>query len=246
MATLAEDFSYYSDYDWSLGGVEWSHYWGSTEAMWRSSIYPRIARFLPTGTIVEIGSGHGRISEMLHGCARKRLILTDIIKPCVDACVNRFRNETNVTCLLSDGFSLDGIDDNSVDLIVSIYSLVSSDVNVIQAYTKEFNRVLKKEGVVFLHHSNAGAYFNSELIDHDKSMQLLSLYRDITMSAEVMRQLSRESGLLCIKQECINWDIDEVLSDCFSLIVRSDSEWSKSPAILNNSKFRSEMKLSKF
>ena len=242
MASIIENKNYYAGYDWSGGGREWSKYWGSTSAMWYASIYPRISRFLPAGTVVEIGAGHGRVSRLLYRYVRDKLILTDFLEQCVEECNKLFIDSTRVTCILTDGNSLPGVADNSVDLVVSFYSLVDADVNTIRAYTEEFRRVLKRDGAIFLHHSNAAAYFDADAMHSNKSMQLLSAYRDVSMSARVMRQLAQEHDLLCIEQECLNWDVKEVLSDCFSVMVRPDSKWVSKPVAISNTDFRREMR----
>jgi SAM-dependent methyltransferase len=246
MTHILQNKNYYAGYDWSRGGAEWSHYWGCADSMWNASIYPRIASFLPAATIVEIGAGHGRISKILHRYMQEKLILTDFNEQCVEACNREFETDARVSCLLSDGSSLQGIADNSVDLVVSFYSLVDADVDVIRAYTKEFDRVLKKDGVVFLHHSNAAAYYDAAVIQQNKCMQLLAQYRDITMSATIMQQLAANSGLIVIQQECINWDISEVLSDCFTIMTRPNSRWASRSVISDNPGFQEEMRSARY
>lgn len=245
MTSIAQTKSYYTDYDWSCGGNEWSRYWGSSDVMWKRTILPRINRFLPAETVVEIGCGFGRVSRLLHRYATERLILTDYMPRCVQVCDGLFQNQENVACLLTDGKSLAGIADESVDLVFSFYSLVDADVNVIDSYTGEFMRILKKDGVVFLHHSNAGAYFDSRSCGRDKRMQMLSAYRDISMSARVMRRIAHDNGLACMTQECVNWDMAEVLSDCFSVLVRPDSKWSSEQVYFASVDLCREMKLAR-
>jgi hypothetical protein len=42
-----------STYGWQAGGEEWSETWGSSEAQWFGSIFPRLHRFLPARRILE-------------------------------------------------------------------------------------------------------------------------------------------------------------------------------------------------
>jgi SAM-dependent methyltransferase len=225
MTSISQTIPYYRDYDWSAGGAEWSHYWGSSEAMWQATVLPRLRRFLPVGTILEIGAGFGRVSSLLHEHATERLILTDYTRQCIEACKMRFINQPRISCLLTDGFSLQGVTDNSVDLVFSFYSLVDADMGVIESYIREIRRTLKTDGVAFIHHSNAGAYYDPDAVQSDNRMQLLAAYRDISMSAETMRGIASENDLLCLSQECVNWDVEEIYSDCFSLLVRPGSRW---------------------
>ena len=38
---------------WHVDGDDWSESWGGVEAQWYGSVYPRVRRFLPAGTILE-------------------------------------------------------------------------------------------------------------------------------------------------------------------------------------------------
>ncbi len=241
MATIAESISYYEAWDWSKSGSEWSHYWGSDTAMWDTSVYPRLKPFLPTETIVEIGCGHGRLSNFLERYSQHQLVLTDIIDSCIQTCRRRFSNNSKVACLKTDGKSLSEIRDNSVDLVVSFYSLVDTDAKTLGDYLSEFDRILKKDGIVFLHHSNSADYFDSSKIENNKNMQLLAAYRDVTVSARKLQKMALQKNLVAISQECINWDIQQILSDCFSLICRPESKWFQLPVVRHNLNFVDEM-----
>ncbi len=241
MASIAENIAYYQDWDWSNAGAEWSHYWGGDAAMWESTIYPRIKQFLPASTIVEIGCGYGRLSRLLAQHAETQLILTDIIDTCVQACHDRFANDDRVICQRTNGQVLAGVKDHSVDLIISFYSLVDTDIDTINNYLSEFDRVLQKDGVAFIHHSNSAEYYDPQSAESNKSMQLLAAYRDVSVGARVLQLTAQQNNLVAIQQECINWDIQEVLSDCFSTIVKPDSKWMRQPIQLENSNFILEM-----
>lgn len=243
MGSVTQNKAYYSAYDWRYGGAEWSALWGSTQAMWNYSIAPRIGSYLPTARVVEIGAGHGRIARHLIQYTSERLYLFDIMESCVHACIEKFNKDSKVICTQNDGVSLPNVEDNSIDLIVSFYSLVHADYDTIAAYTSEFDRVLKKDGVVFLHHSNAGIYFDAQAALIDKRMRLLAVYRDISMTAERMQEIANKHHLTCVHQECINWDVNEALTDCFSTIVRKDSKWERNPNLVLNLGFCREMKL---
>lgn len=240
MATLRANKNYYENYDWSSGGEEWSEPWGGTRSMWLASIYPRISEFLPAKIVVEIGSGHGRVARILHAFSTNQLVLFDIIDECVSVCKKKFASSSKTVCLKTDGSALDGVADNSVDFIFSFYSLVGSDKETITGYLKEFNRVLSNDGVAFIHHSNAGMYFDPDKSDPDKRLLLLAAYRDMSIDAAEVQKIAKSCNLICIKQECINWDIAEILSDCFSTIVRPASKWAHAPVLLNNPDFQKE------
>lgn len=240
MATLFANKKYYESYDWSFGGEEWSDPWGGTRPMWLTSIYPRISEFLPVKTVVEIGSGHGRIARILHAFSTRQLVLFDIVDECVAVCKKKFENSSKTICLKTNGNELEGVADSSVDFIFSFYSLVGADKKTITGYLEECNRVLSDDGVAFIHHSNAGMYFAPDDSNPDKRLLLLAAYRDMSIDAAEVLKIAANCDLACIKQECINWDITEILSDCFSTIVRPVSKWAREPVLLHNPEFQKE------
>jgi len=245
VATLSANKTYYENYDWSAGGEEWSEPWGGTRSMWLASIYPRISDYLPAGTIVEIGSGHGRIARILHAFATSRLLLYDIIDDCVAACEQKFSTSTKTSCFKTDGCSLEGVTDHSVDFVFSFYSLVGSDRETMDGYMAEIDRVLTDDGVAFIHHSNAGMYFDTEQSEPDKRLLLLAAYRDMSIDAVEVQELVSQHNLACVTQECINWDIAEILSDCFSTITRPESKWFAETVVSKNFEFQQEQTLAR-
>jgi len=243
MGTVSENFDYYGNYDWSESGEEWSAPWGGSRSMWLASIYPRICDFLPARRIVEIGAGYGRIARILHAFVADELVLLDIMPECVEACRKTFAVSSKTRCLQTDGSSLGGVEDRSVDLVFSFYSLVGADHETMAAYLGEVDRVLCLDGVAFLHHSNAADYCTDNNSRLDERIRLLAAYRDISVNASLVRQLAEDSNLRCIRQECVNWDLETVLSDCFSTIVRPGSKWDTKPESIHNPGFRSEREL---
>ncbi len=144
-------------YDWSAGGDNWSSAWGSPEAQWTWSLRPRIERFLPTGTILEVGPGFGRWSQFLAGLC-DRLVLVDLSEQCIAACRERFESQRHVQFHVNDGTSLDMVEDGTVDLAFSFDSLVHAEMDVLEGYLDQLQRKLSPDGVVVFHHSNLGSF----------------------------------------------------------------------------------------
>lgn len=72
----------------------------------------------------------------------------------------------NITYILKDGISLKQILNNEVTLVYSFDSMVHFDSDVVRAYLKEFQRMLRPGGLGFCHYSNytdqpTGDYPNS-------------------------------------------------------------------------------------
>ena len=53
------------EYNWELKGEEWSSSWGSSEAQWFGSLYPRLHKYFPAARILEIAPGFGRWTRFL-------------------------------------------------------------------------------------------------------------------------------------------------------------------------------------
>jgi ubiquinone/menaquinone biosynthesis C-methylase UbiE len=236
-------------YSWPEDGDEWSEAFGNTEAMWWFALRPRLHRYVPAGTILEIAPGHGRWTEYLRDLC-KSLVIVDLSANCIAACKKRFANASNITYVVNNGRSLDIVQDNSIDLVFSFDSLVHCEKDVIAAYLKEIARTLKPDGVGFIHHSNIGAY--SRFLDiynaipqrfHMKGAfsRLISInvsaLRAPSMSAATFRELCEDANLECISQEPINWDHGRCMIDAISVFTPRASKWSRRCEILSNPRF---------
>ena len=158
MPTIQENKAKWGNREsWTDKGEDWSNGWGGSSAQWWWAIYPRIHRFVPAETILEIACGYGRWSAFLKDFA-KRLVLVDLVEECVEACKERFSSSSNIEYFINDGKSLDMVADGSVDFIFSFDSLVHVEEDVIKSYLNAISMKLKKNGVAFIHHSNAGHY----------------------------------------------------------------------------------------
>jgi SAM-dependent methyltransferase len=133
MPSVEDNLAYWDGYDWSKDGEEWSSRWGGSDAQWVGSIFPRIRRFLPANTILEIGSGLGRWTQYLKDYC-KCLIAVDLSPTCVDACRLRFKEFPHIQCHANDGKSLAMIPDRSIDFAFSFDSLVHADAVTVKTY----------------------------------------------------------------------------------------------------------------
>lgn len=150
-------------YGWEQEGDEWSSAWGGATAQWYGSILPRIRRFLPADSILEIAPGHGRWTHFLREHARQ-LSAVDLSASCIEFCRKRFDGDTRIRYFVNDGLSLEMIDAASVDFAFSFDSLVHVEEDVIRSYLVHLARVLKPDGAAFLHHSNLGGVRAARLV----------------------------------------------------------------------------------
>lgn len=231
------------DYDWAERGDEWSAPWGSAEAHWFGSLYPRVHRFLPTGHILEIACGYGRWTQYLKDHC-DQLTAIDLSEVCIEACKERFGSDEKLQFLTTDGLSIPGVADASVDFAFSFDSLVHADQATLTAYMGELRRVLKSEGVAFIHHSNLGAYAGRyallskvpKLIGGLRRARLLQpvYMRDPGVSAESVAEAAAANGLRVIGQELTPWLSHRTLVDCTSVIVPEESPAPRGNHVVRN------------
>jgi hypothetical protein len=247
MPTVEDNYLHWQHaYDWPDQGEEWSASCGNSEALWWFVIYPRIHRFLPSNTVLEIAPGYGRWTEYLrHHC--QSLVVVDLSPRCIEACKRRFTGEEKISCFVNDGQSLATVPDGSVDFVFSFDSLVHAEADVVGAYLTQLANKLKPNGVGFFHHSHVGAYRRHwRLYGHlPGGLGLRRLYRRIfsidfgvlralSMSAPRFAQLCLAAGLRCVSQEIVSWENDGALVDVFSTFTLQGSVWDRSNRTVSN------------
>ncbi len=254
MPSLQDNKDIWNDkYDWKQMGDEWSVEWGGPDTEWYATLLPRIHRYIPTGTILEIAPGFGRWTQFLKDFCQ-HLILVDLSDKCIDACKDRFHSCPHIEYHVNDGKSLDFIADESIDFAFSFDSLVHCEDEVIKAYVDQLARKLRKNGVGFIHHSNLGEYISyysllrkfpggiSRFLGRIGLVDpILDPWRAPSMSAGKLKQYAEAAGLQCVTQEKINWATRRLI-DCISVFRRQDSSCACSTKIIRNHDFMREVR----
>lgn len=237
MGSIQENLNSWTHYDWSQGGDDWSWEWGGTHFLWWGTIFSRIHPFFPVDTVLELAPGHGRCTQYLKDMCH-HLIAVDLVPGCIEACQRRFAGIDTLEFHVNDGRSLPMVADQSIDFLFSWDSMVHVEADEMQAYTKEFSRVLKPGAFGFVHHSNTGA-----LMDPNSSLYVEGYenkhWRAASMSAERFRTWCDDAGLSCVSQELIAWSGTE-LNDVFSLFTHADSPHARPTVIHENHAFMEE------
>jgi 2-polyprenyl-3-methyl-5-hydroxy-6-metoxy-1,4-benzoquinol methylase len=219
-------------YDWSAGGAEWSSLWGGVEAQWYWVLYPRIHRFVPASSILEIAPGFGRWTQYLKNLCGS-LTVVDVSGRCIDACKERFTDASHIRYHINDGMSLSMVEDESIDFVFSFDSLVHVEQDVIDAYVKQLATKLTANGAVFMHHSNLAAVEGKVQHAH---------WRARSVSAQTVRASAEEAGLHCFAQEIVNFGDSHVgrgdeLIDCFTILRRPGVQLERPTNVVENSTF---------
>ena len=103
-----------NEYEWKNQGEEWSESWGCSKSQWFSSILPRIQKYLPCNTILEIACGYGRWTNFLKDyCGH--LYAIDLAEECIQVSTSRFKDNDHIEFFVNDGKSLDMIVSSSID-----------------------------------------------------------------------------------------------------------------------------------
>ena len=240
-----------TEWDWSQRGDEWSAWWGGTPALWHGALLPRLHRFLPAPTILEIAPGHGRWTQYLKDHC-ERLVLVDLAERCIDACRGRFAGEDHLEYHVNDGRSLEMVEDGSVDLAFSFDSLVHAEADVLGAYVGQLARKLRPDGIGFVHHSNMGALrplsrvarrvperLRRPLVDRGVLVDVYA-WRAESVTAAGFAAQCEAAGLACIAQERISWEHGAFLIDAISVFTPRGSRWERPLRSVRNPLFRAE------
>lgn len=238
-------------WDWSDSGERWSAWWGGTDALWFGALLPRIHRYVPTGTVLEIAPGYGRWTQFLKDFCQ-RLILVDLATKCIEHCRGRFGGQTNIEYHVNDGRSLAMVADRSVDFAFSFDSLVHVEEDVIESYLTQLAHKLTPNGVGFIHHSNLGSYRPICSLAHRMPQPLLKrlaragvvvdlyAWRAESMTTERFADLCDASDMACISQEKICWERGLYLIDALSVFTLRGSTWDRPRQVVRNPLFRQE------
>jgi hypothetical protein len=161
-----------TDYDWKEGGEEWSGPWGTSAAQWYGAIYSRMHGCLPADTILEIAPGFGRWTHYLKDHCQ-HLYIVDPTAKCIEACRQRFGDDSGLSYHINDGRSLAMIADCSIDFVFSFDSMVHVRRDILEGYLSQLTAKLKPDGLGFIHHSNLGQYAGSAVARAPKPVRKL-------------------------------------------------------------------------
>jgi ubiquinone/menaquinone biosynthesis C-methylase UbiE len=146
------NYEIWRNWDWSSGGEEWT-----LSPEWKALVIKNVLRKnIPTGgTILEIGPGAGRWTEVLVEMA-DHLVAVDISDRCIELCKQKFHDCANAEFHVNDGCQLSFIAPSSIDSIWSFDVFVHINPEDVAHYIKEFARILKRGGRGSVHHAADG------------------------------------------------------------------------------------------
>lgn len=145
--TAADNKALWNTYDWSHRGEEWTKNFAWKTGLIENYLQPNVAE---GGRVVEIGPGGGRWTQVLKNrCAHVTVI--DVSEKALTICRERFREDSNIEYLLSDGRTI-GVPTESTDAVWSYDVFVHINPVDARNYFEEIHRILKPGGRAVVHH----------------------------------------------------------------------------------------------
>jgi ubiquinone/menaquinone biosynthesis C-methylase UbiE len=188
--SAAENRRRWNEWDWSHQGEEWNESEPWKQALVDDVMLPLIPA---GGTVLEIGPGGGRWSVILAPRA-ERMIVVDVAQKPLDLVAQRLNGVGNLECVLSDGATLTGVDDQAVDAVWSFDVFVHIRPRDQAAYLAEIARVLRPGGVAAIHHADGRNRGRAPSREGWRA----------PMSALLFAALAREHGL-DVEQQLRDW-----------------------------------------
>lgn len=205
------------DYDWPEDGDEWNGqaaYCGQDYSLWKQALIDHFVtpRLHARATLLEIGPGHGRWARHIAGrCGM--FYLADLSTSCLEHC-RSILGEDHLAYIPTDGHSLTGVPDASVDFAWSYDVFVHIGPADIAGYLRDLARVLKPGGEAVIHHAGR----SDAILPLDGIRQwgpfFLKLYNRLSLgvwsttdgwrsaiSRECFARLATEAGLEVVRQQ---------------------------------------------
>ena len=164
---------------------------------------PFLAPLSPIGTILEIGAGGGRFTEILATKAAT-VLAGDAAPTMLTLLAARFRDRPGVKPLRLDGRTLAGVGDGAVDAVFSYDVFVHLAAWDTYNYLREIRRVLRPGGRAIVHHGNALSElgWRKFAADAERERQgLPSAGRFPAMTPALMKAMVEHAGLVLVRSE---------------------------------------------
>lgn len=198
---------------------EWVRYYelaaSDMDRQWNDLILPKLKEEdINFKITMDLACGAGRNSMKLIPLCKK-IYCVDLNKYALDLCKenlkkNNQKNYNKITFIQNNGFDISSIPNDSLTFIYQFDSGVHMSKEVIRMYIKEFSRILSKNGKGFFHHSNYGNFQDGK----DKSNFKVNPHWRTDMTKELFKQYCEEFGLVCFRQDLIDWEHKDL--DCLS------------------------------
>ena len=179
------------------------------DAQWAGYIKPLLEKYPPElSRVVDFAAGFGRNTRKLLEAGAAHVTAIDVNPECIQRLKDSFP-ESKVTPVLVSGYDLAPLESSSFSFVYSFDAMVHFDFEIVFSYIHEFARILQKDGMALLHHSNysenPGANFETN--PHMRNY----------MTAEAFKHVSSRAGLQVVEQQIFSWG-ELKNSECFTIL----------------------------
>ena len=120
-------------------------------------LYKMMSKYITidnNSVVLDLGCGYGRFVEFYVPIA-SFVYAVDVIDYIIDICKTKYAGIKNVAFIKNNGYSLEMIDDSSIDLISCYNVFQHIPRKATQSYLKEFSRIIKPNGIIIIQFSGA-------------------------------------------------------------------------------------------
>jgi SAM-dependent methyltransferase len=170
--------------------------WGDKESV-QEVLNDFLFPFISGNSVVaEIGSGGGRIAAVVAPRV-EQLYCFDISRDMLSRASKVLSDLENISFILSNGKSFEEKYSERFDFVYSFDVFVHLDLHTIWSYFSEFRKILKKEGLIFLHTSNLKAPGGWERFASQQEYKVEGHY---FISPEIVNILAEKAGFDIVKR----------------------------------------------
>ncbi len=197
---------------------EWDAYYklaeNSAQAQYNRFIQPVLSRLegvLDYSNVLDFACGKGRIAEIVHTRCQY-LQLVDASFDAIEFCRQRFAKYSNISmqCNGTDQLPQQA---SSLSLIYSWDAMVHFSYKSLDFYLGEFNRVLKDQEYVVMHHSNLGALVDKMRVFDQWNLNPAGRSR---ISKDDVALIAQHHNFEVVEQTLIDWECKDM--DCISVL----------------------------
>ena len=180
--TAADNRSWWNSHNWSELGEEWT-----PDAAWKAAIVERFLQpYIGGGTVVEVGPGGGRWTELLSDRA-SRVCVLDVAETPLRVCRDRFAQRSTISYVRGDGRTIP-FREGSIDAVWSYDVFVHINPADAQSYVSEIGRILRDEAYAVIHHPG-----------QDSAAERVQKHRS-SLTDSMVRRFAEASGLEIVLQ----------------------------------------------
>lgn len=132
-----------------------------TSIFWnKNSLFRQLFNRMDHSVVLELACGWGRHTEQCLAICTEMIVM-DVFEANLERTKSRFSTHpNNLRAVLGDGFTFRPIENLCVSAIFCYDAMVHFSPDIVSSYLKDSHRVLQKDGMALLHHSNYEAKIN--------------------------------------------------------------------------------------